>query len=224
MPKDFILRCGSTGCRNSVSARCGYCGIPLCDIHSRTLKSLTGDEHFCGACHAYISVSGLAERDIDRHLIPNILLSNSKKCTGCRSCELACSFELYGEFSYELSAIRVLKEEERAKNFPVVCLQCENPPCVDACPTDALIKNGENGLVVFKDEECNRCRACVSACPYDAIFFNEQRSRIIKCDLCSGDPACVKACAPEALEWIKKHKVGERKRVVLEMNPYREGK
>jgi carbon-monoxide dehydrogenase iron sulfur subunit len=224
MYSKYLIRCGSTGCENPVTHRCGYCGIPLCDAHKRTLVAEKGEEYFCGACYAYISVSGLGKRNIDRHLIPNILVVNSKKCTGCRSCELACSFEHFNEFSYELSAIRVHKIEERARNYPVVCLQCENPPCVEACPEDALVKSEENGLVVFHEDRCTLCEKCIEACPFVAIFLNRERNRIVKCDLCDGDPACVKACAPEALEWIKKYKFGERKKLVLNLNPYRRKK
>jgi Fe-S-cluster-containing hydrogenase component 2 len=215
------LQCGLTGCESPVTSRCGYCGIPLCDEHKRTLGTEKDDEYFCGACHAYINVSGLEERDLDRRLIPNMLLVNSKKCTGCRSCELACSFEHFNEFSYELSAIRVNKIEQRALNYPIVCLQCENPPCVPACPEDALFKNKENGLVEFYEDRCTSCEKCIEACPFDAVFLTGDRSKIVKCDLCGGDPACVKACAPEALEWIKKYKFGERKKLVLNLNPYR---
>jgi len=186
----------------------------------RTLESPLGDEFYCGACYTYISVSGLLERDLDRRLIPNILLVNSKKCTGCRSCELACSFEHFQEFSYELSAIRLLRFEERARNYPVVCLECKNPPCVDVCPTDALLKNDENGLVIFNEKACTQCEECIEACPFNAIFFHAKTGRIVKCDLCDGDPACVNVCAPEALEWIKKYKVGERKKLVIDVNPH----
>jgi Fe-S-cluster-containing hydrogenase component 2 len=148
------------------------------------------------------------------------LLVNSKKCTGCRSCELACSFEHFREFSYELSAIRVLKFEEKAQNYLIVCQQCEDPPCVDICPTDALLGDTGNGMVHFDENECIHCEKCVEACPVDAIFFNAERNKVLKCDLCGGAPACVKVCAPEALEWIKKYKVGERGKLVLDMNPY----
>jgi Fe-S-cluster-containing dehydrogenase component len=186
----------------------------------RTFASSSGDEFYCGACFTYISLSGLTERDLDRRVLPHILLVNSKKCTGCRSCELACSFEHFQEFSYELSAIRVLRFEERARNYPVLCLHCENPQCVDVCPAGALYKSAENGMVLLEEEACNACQKCIEACPYQAIFFNPQIEKIIQCDLCGGDPACVKVCAPEALEWIKKYKVGERKKVILDMNPY----
>jgi anaerobic carbon-monoxide dehydrogenase iron sulfur subunit len=220
MSDKYQLRCGRTGCTNPVEERCQYCDIPLCGAHMRILKSPDREEFYCGPCFAYMGVSGLDRRDLDRRLIPNILVVNSKKCTGCRSCELACSFAHFKEFSYELSAIRVIKEEERARNYPILCRQCENPPCAAACPTEALVKNEENGWVMFKEENCNQCEKCLEACPYEAIFFNAARNTIIKCDLCGGDPACAKICSPEALEWIKKYKVGERKTLVLDMNPY----
>ncbi len=220
MADEYLSSCGATGCPNPVKYRCGYCDIPMCKVHRRVLKAASGEEYYCGACYAYISVSGLMERELDRHLVPNILLTNSKKCTGCRSCELACSFEHFDVFSYDLSAVRVLKFEDRARNYPIVCLQCDDPPCVDVCPANALVKNDENGMVSFDEKECTGCEECVEACPFNAAFFSTKKKKLIMCDLCGGDPVCVKVCAPEALEWIKKYKVGERRRLVLDMNPY----
>ena len=217
--KTLPVRCGCTGCTNQVIGNCDYCAIPLCETHARELRDAE-NEIYCGSCFIYLQASGLATRAAHRKIIPNILLTNSKKCTGCRSCELACSLEHFQEFSYELSAMRVLKFEERARNYPIVCLHCENPPCAEACPTHALIKNDANGRVELREADCNQCQQCIEACPFRAIFFNPRRNRIIKCDLCDGDPACAKACAPEAVEWIKKFKVGERRKVVLDMNPY----
>jgi Fe-S-cluster-containing hydrogenase component 2 len=205
---------------NPVIGSCDYCGIPLCETHARELKQSVQSEIYCGNCLIYLQTSGMDKRPTDRKVIPNLLVINSKKCTGCRSCELACSFEHYKEFSYELSAIKVLKFEERARSYPLLCLHCENPPCVDVCPTNALLQEDGNGMVVLNEEECNLCGRCIEACPFEVIFFNSQRKKVIKCDLCTGDPACAKVCAPEAIEWVKKFKFGERRKIVLNMNPY----
>ena len=217
--KTVPVQCGYTGCTNPVIGNCDYCSIPLCETHARELKE-ADNEIYCGSCFIYLQTSGLATQPANRRIIPNLLLVNSKKCTGCRSCEFACSFEHFQEFSYELSAIRVLKFEERARSYPVVCLHCENPPCARACAANALFKNEENGRVELNEAACNQCQQCIEACPFSAIFFNSQRDKIIQCDLCDGNPACARACAPEAIEWIKKFKVGERRRVVLDMNPF----
>ena len=82
-------------------------------------------------------------------------------------------------------------------SVPNVCFQCPDAPCMDACPTGAIIKS-ERGIVVVDAKECDGCGECVGACPYGMI---EQYAsgQAYKCDLCGGDPACAGECHYGAL-------------------------
>ncbi len=84
--------------------------------------------------------------------------------------------------------------------FPRICNHCLNPACVAACPSGALYKRGEDGIVLVDQTRCRAWRACVAACPYKKVFFNWQTGKSEKCILCfprleSGQaPACFHSC------------------------------
>ena len=121
-----------------------------------------------------------------------------EKCTGCRLCESICS--LYNEKMNDLSRsrIRTLKKHSVGLSAPVVCLQCKKPPCLKACPVDA-IKKEPDGLVRVDEEQCIGCEACVSQCPFGIMIALPEK--VVKCELCGGDPQCVKYCATGAIEY-----------------------
>ncbi len=103
-----------------------------------------------------------------------------------------------------------LPPEQRAKLFamerlvffhlPRTCNHCLNPACVAACPSGALHKRGEDGVVVADPSRCRGWRHCVSACPYKKTYFNWASGKAEKCILCfprveSGQaPACFQSC------------------------------
>ena len=76
------------------------------------------------------------------------LVVDLEKCTGCRTCEMACSFMHYGEYNPTKSAIQVSIFTENAFFVPVVCFQCKKPFCEEVCPTGALTKNEIDGAFV----------------------------------------------------------------------------
>ena len=92
-----------------------------------------------------------------------------------------------------------------------VCRQCTTPPCVEVCPSGALVKD-EAGRVVLDSGGCVGCQACVDVCPFRAIFF--EGGIAYKCDLCSGTaaPPCVIACPQEALLWQEARQVAAQRR------------
>jgi len=122
------------------------------------------------------------------------LVLDLEKCTGCRICELACSFYKHGRFNPKMSAIRVHYNYElyRAEGFNA-CTQCGY--CVSYCPTGAI--GVVNGVVIINYSVCSGCLACVKACPIGALI--SVNGRPFKCDLCLGSPQCVKYCARGAL-------------------------
>ncbi|MBI4954767.1 MAG: nitrate reductase subunit beta [Myxococcales bacterium] len=106
--------------------------------------------------------------------------------------------------------LEALTPEERQQMFdveklvmfyvPRICNHCANPSCVAACPSGALYKRGEDGIVLLNQERCRAWRFCVSACPYKKTYFNWSTGKSEKCILCyprleSGQaPACFHSC------------------------------
>jgi len=126
--------------------------------------------------------------------LPNVLLGyalNISKCKGYRKCVDACVEENNQGRDTQIQYIRVLEMERGSMNLeesnhyydpetvpqkgkfymPVQCMQCENPPCVRACPVKATWKETD-GVVVIDYDWCIGCRYCMTACPYWARHFN----------------------------------------------------
>ncbi|MHA2600715.1 MAG: 4Fe-4S dicluster domain-containing protein [Candidatus Thorarchaeota archaeon SMTZ1-83] len=143
--------------------------------------------------------------------LKNILSINAGVCTGCRNCELACSVAHTKSFNPARSMIRILKDEAQCLIMPMVCLQCDEPLCKAACPTEAIIDN-EKGILYVNEDECIGCMNCVTACIYGGIEIDPLTMRASKCDLCGGDPACVKACDYGAIKIIGATTEGFRQR------------
>ncbi len=84
--------------------------------------------------------------------------------------------------------------------FPRICNHCLNPGCVAACPSGAIYKRGEDGIVLIDQNRCRAWRSCIAACPYKKTFFNWQTGKSEKCILCfprieTGQaPACFHSC------------------------------
>jgi nitrate reductase beta subunit len=86
------------------------------------------------------------------------------------------------------------------KYLPRTCNHCLNPACVAACPSGAIYKRDEDGVVVISQDRCRGWRACVPACPYKKVFYNWQTNKSEKCTFCyprleSGMPTvCADTC------------------------------
>ncbi|MCC6600445.1 MAG: nitrate reductase subunit beta [Crocinitomicaceae bacterium] len=84
--------------------------------------------------------------------------------------------------------------------LPRICNHCLNPACVASCPSGALYKRGEDGIVLINQERCRAWRMCVTACPYKKSYYNWHTGKSEKCILCyprleSGQaPACFHSC------------------------------
>lgn len=70
---------------------------------------------------------------------------------------------------------------------------------MESCAYGALSRNSNTGAVLVDDQLCNGCEACVVACPLRAVSLDQEKKIVLKCDLCGGDPECIKVCSREAL-------------------------
>lgn len=116
-----------------------------------------------------------------------------ENCSGCRRCEIACALHHEGRIWPEASRIRVFMLVPGVE-IPHLCFQCEDYPCVEACPTGALSVNDQTGAVNVNAEKCTACALCVQACPGNVPHLHPEGDRIVICDLCDGEPECVEAC------------------------------
>lgn len=84
--------------------------------------------------------------------------------------------------------------------LPRICNHCLNPACVAACPSGAIYKRGEDGIVLVNQERCRGWRMCISACPYKKVYYNWTSGKSEKCILCfprletGQPPACSHSC------------------------------
>ena len=155
---------------------------------------------------------GLVEMLVDQRLIngTEALVIDLERCTRCDDCVKACASSHGGN-------PRFVREGPRYRNLLVAqaCMHCADPVCLIGCPTGA-IRRAPSGEVRIRDASCIGCETCATNCPYDNILMVQARDRrglpvvdpegeavlrATKCDLCydSGGPACVRACAQDAL-------------------------
>ena len=140
------------------------------------------------------------------------------RCTGCRTCEFACrdyndlrvGFTLRKVF--EVVGGETLRDEDgyvtttcRAYYVSSSCQHCDRPECVENCPTRAMNKDSQTGLVMVNNRVCIGCGVCSTVCPYGAPKVDEEAGHSVKCHGCSERlaaglaPVCVLACPARAL-------------------------
>ena len=136
------------------------------------------------------------------HANAKVLKIEHEKCTGCRLCELVCAVRHDHVSNPARSRIRVVKWEDEGIYVPMTCQQCEDAPCLNACPAKAISHNEALGRVEVDYELCIGCRTCVSVCPFGAMHFDTIDRRVIKCDLCDGDPQCVRFCEVQCIRFV----------------------
>lgn len=128
------------------------------------------------------------------------------RCIDCEKCMEACiDTNRVPEYGWRTKILkRVLPDavDQKWEFIPILCNQCNNPPCVRTCPTTATYKDKTNGIVQMNNKKCIGCKSCMMACPYDARYYCEEKKAIDKCDFCFESrlsrginiPACVEAC------------------------------
>ena len=131
----------------------------------------------------------------------NTIAFYPERCNGCGDCVKACSRAKSGTQEPVHSRIQVAKDPAGAAFGLALCRQCGEPQCVMNCPAGALKKDEETGVVGLDDASCVGCHLCTVACTYAGITYNGETGRLMKCDMCGGEPACVKSCTTRALEF-----------------------
>jgi Fe-S-cluster-containing dehydrogenase component len=137
-----------------------------------------------------------------------VMVIDTRKCVGCQSCTVACRIhnELKVEHIYNpvvtIGPVGVFPHLHM--NFvPLLCMHCQNTPCVDACPSKASQQTDE-GIVWVDQDKCVGCKSCIMACPYGARLADHETGTVRKCNFCKdrvevGDkPFCVNTCHQKA--------------------------
>lgn len=137
------------------------------------------------------------------------MIHDENLCIGCQACSVSCR----SENSVPDNLYRVQVQIKTSGTFPDLrmdfrrqsCVMCDNPPCVDVCPTGASYQTVD-GLTLIKSDLCVSCKYCMVACPYDARFVNPESDAVDKCTFCfinrvsqGMDTACVTVCPTDAL-------------------------
>jgi carbon-monoxide dehydrogenase iron sulfur subunit len=135
-------------------------------------------------------------------MITRVLTTDPAKCTGCGLCRIICSMVKDGMRYPSRSRIRVLRHAYEGYHLPVICQHCQDAPCMAVCPREAIYRDDSLERVMVDYDLCISCKMCVAACPFGAMGFDEDRHMVFKCDLCGGDPQCVRFCFPRALAFI----------------------
>lgn len=140
---------------------------------------------------------------------------DATRCIGCKSCLVHCNVKNKLPPGISLNQFKALGPFAGPDGLPRMeftyqpCLHCDEPYCVKVCPSGALTKRPEDGLVCLDEETCIGCKRCVKACPWGVPIFMEDISKAKKCDFCQDridqglDPACVTGCTAKALTFIR---------------------
>ncbi len=136
--------------------------------------------------------------------MPYVMI-NSKKCTGCHMCELACSAWHEGAYRPSVARLRVEVDPTAAHVRGHTCLQTACAKCEEVCPANAIERHPitvtaaglevvEGYVLKVNEELCTNCGTCYDVCPQGVIHEHPERKVAFKCDLCEGVPQCVAFC------------------------------
>ena len=183
------------------------------------------------------SSESTARKAAKRHVSQYAFYFDQHRCTGCKTCEIACKdfHHLDGELAlrtiYEFAggswtqdSLGSWSQDVFCYHLSLSCNHCTNPICVRFCSSDAISKD-KQGFVTIDPGLCVGCQACMTACPYHAPRFDEGRGITVKCDGCRERiaegrlPVCVEACPQRALWFGPYDDVPHSKYVVSSVAP-----
>lgn len=133
------------------------------------------------------------------------------KCTGCKACVVTCKDKRNLDAGFNLRFVN----SQVWGSFPHVrmsyhsrsCNNCKNPACVENCPSGAMSRDNELGVVKVDLDVCIGCGKCAKACPFGAPTIDSDKKKSMKCDFCfdltkdGQNPACMDVCNSRALEF-----------------------
>jgi Fe-S-cluster-containing dehydrogenase component len=159
--------------------------------------------------------TGLLEFLVDQRLMNGrqTMVIDTDRCTRCDDCVRACATTHGGTPVFTRQG-----PQYGRWMFASACMHCEDPVCMIGCPTGAIHRDHESGLVQINEKSCIGCKSCAESCPYDNIRMvtssdSHGRARVdqanglpilqaSKCDMCvdvGGRPSCQAACPHDAL-------------------------
>ena len=180
------------------------------------------------SCTAPLAVSPTSSAPTTTAPKPTVYVPNAKmmvlqepsKCVGCRRCEVACTAFHDNKIQPAISRVKISRNfnfgpdgprlgMDRGPglfgNFRLIgetCLQCPHPvPCMTSCPAGAIGVDSATGARVIDAAKCTGCGTCTKACPWQMTSLDLEAKKATKCDLCGGDPQCVKICPSGALSY-----------------------
>lgn len=143
-------------------------------------------------------------------------------CAGCKACAMACKDRNdldmgikyrkvydYAGGTWDMQSGICSPTNVFSYSISIACNHCTNPACVSKCPTGAMRKDSETGIVTPDPAVCIGCKTCVEACPYGAPRMVGESPHSGKCDMCydivkdGGNPRCVDACIMRCLHFGK---------------------
>jgi Fe-S-cluster-containing dehydrogenase component len=152
------------------------------------------------------------------------------KCNGCHNCQVACKDEHVGNdwtpyakpqpdtghFWMKINeTVRGSVPKVKMSYVPLLCMHCDNPPCLMACAGNAIYKR-KDGIVIIDPEKCTGCRKCLDSCPYRVLYFNQDLKIVQKCTGCAHlldkgwkEPRCVESCPTMALSFAEEDELKE---------------
>jgi phenylglyoxylate dehydrogenase beta subunit len=119
----------------------------------------------------------------------------------CTLCEEAC-VKAKGGDERGITRIKTIHAPQVSFHGAMTCNQCSQPACAEICPSHAITRDDSDGVVRINEEKCVGCGLCTLACPYGGIYYNDEANKSYKCDMCDGDPECVKVCPYGVLEFV----------------------
>jgi anaerobic dimethyl sulfoxide reductase subunit B (iron-sulfur subunit) len=135
---------------------------------------------------------------------------HTDRCVQCHACEVAC--KSWNNVGLGIKWRRVADfwegsfPEVRNRTISYSCMHCEKAACVQVCPSGALAKRAQDGIVTVDQSKCIACRSCSEACPFDVPQYGPTGT-MQKCNMCLDrlerhqQPSCVETCPGEALKF-----------------------
>ncbi len=153
------------------------------------------------------------KREPYKPVVPDMQMGfvhNNVDCIGCRACEMACKDKNGLNAGPRFRRVQYIEggtyPDVFAFKVNMSCNHCAEPACLPACPTGAIFKRQDNGVVDIDSTLCIGCRKCEAACPFGAPQFDVHENVVKKCNMCIDEleagrkPYCVAACMMRVLD------------------------